>query len=348
MAVCLVLAVALTVHPVVVRVAVACTSNAGHQSNFSGGIVKGAVTCPTGGGSSNNQPRTPKASSDGGNSGGTGTSGGVARRPVSTGPSIKETKMKKYQAAMAEYKTAMTGYRNALNSRAGFSAYQGSMAIAGDNALSVPKEPKAPVNPCADGACDYQPPATGGGPPPAGPAAQPAAPKITPQQVWVTVKASLPLDAATPKVGPDYSVHHVRSEVTGKPLDSVVGYPLWFWAEGGDLAAKSSTKKVAGMSVKLSMKPGKVVINTGDGHSFTCSNVGTKWTPQVEAGAKSPTCGYAYQETGTYNVSMTTQWTVHYEIDDGETKPLTGDETMSGTRERILRIGELQVVNVDG
>lgn len=191
------------------------------------------------------------------------------------------------------------------------------------------------------------PPPVSGAPVP-NTAAPPVAPKVTPQEVWVKVKTSLGLDAATPQVGPDFSVHHTRSEVTGKPLDSVVGYPLWFWADGGDLAAKSSTKKSAGMKVSLSMKPGKVTIDPGDGHKFTCSNLGTTWMPSVTPGSKSPTCGYAYQKTGTYTVSMTTQWTVHYVVDDGEGEPLAGDETLSGTRSRTLRIGELQVVNVDG
>ena len=172
----------------------------------------------------------------------------------------------------------------------------------------------------------------------------PAKPKMSPQQAWSQVKASLHLEGAEPRVGPDYSVHHTRSEVTGKPLDSVVGYPLWFWAEGGDLSSKSSKKSLGGMKVSFTMTPGSVTIDAGDGHSFTCSNLGTKWTPQVEAGAQSPTCGHTYSETGTYTVSMTTHWTVHYVVDDGHGDPLVGDESFSGTKTRKMRIGELQVV----
>lgn len=254
--------------------------------------------------------------------------------------------MQQFAADVVAYKRLKAAWVEARNSYNGYMPSQmASLGITGAEAFKMPEPPKPPKNPCADGACDFQAPAVpaGGGPV----AGQPVAPKITPEQVWVSVKASLPLDAATPRVGPDYSVHHLRSEVTGKPLDSVVGYPLWFWAEGGDLAAKSSTRKLAGMSVILSMKPGRVVIDAGDGHKFTCANVGTKWTPQVKPGTKSPTCGYTYQRKGTYTVSMTTQWTVHYEIDDGETEPLVGDEVMSGTRSRTMRIGELQVVTVD-
>ncbi|SDS65295.1 hypothetical protein [Microlunatus soli] len=184
-------------------------------------------------------------------------------------------------------------------------------------------------------------------PAPVGGAAPAPPPKITKEDVWLKAKATLSTKPATPRVGPDYSVHHLRSEVTGQPLDSVVGYPLWFWAEGGDLSAKVAKQKLAGMTVSLSMKPGKVTINPGDGNTFTCANNGTEWTPQVEAGAASPTCGYKYQKTGTYRVSMTTQWTVHYVIDNGEGEPLVGDETLHGTRTRQLRIGELQVVTVD-
>ena len=169
-------------------------------------------------------------------------------------------------------------------------------------------------------------------------------PALTAQEAYLQVKASLSFDAASPGVGPDHSVNHLRSEVTGKPLDSVVGYPLWFWAVGGDQQPKQVTRSVGGMKVALSLRPTGLTVDPGDGASFSCPSMGTPWRRGTEVGAKSPTCGHVYQKVGTYRVSMTTHWSVHYEVDDGSGPVLSGDETVSGVRSRLLRIGELQVV----
>ncbi|QDP95125.1 hypothetical protein FOE78_03620 [Microlunatus elymi] len=172
-------------------------------------------------------------------------------------------------------------------------------------------------------------------------------PKLTAEQAYQQVKASLSFDAPAPGVGPDHSNNHLRSEVTGKPLDSVVGYPLWFWAVGGDQKAKQVSKSLAGMKVALSLRPAGLTVDAGDGTRFTCSSMGTPWRRGMKPATPSPTCGHIYQKVGTYRVSMTTRWSVHYEVDDGSGTALSGDEVVSGTRSRLLRIGELQVV-VDG
>ncbi|QDP96980.1 hypothetical protein FOE78_14560 [Microlunatus elymi] len=174
-----------------------------------------------------------------------------------------------------------------------------------------------------------------------------AKPRLTPQQVYQQVKASLTFDAPAPGVGPDHSVHHVRSEVTGLPLDSAVGYPLWFWAVGGDQQAKRVTKTAAGMTVSLSLRPTGLSIDPGDGKPFACSSMGTPWHRGMKPATPSPTCGHVYEKTGNYRVSMTTRWSIHYRVDDGKNPVLQGDEAVTGTRTRMLRIGELQVV-VDG
>ncbi|HEY9293945.1 MAG TPA: hypothetical protein VIP98_21905, partial [Microlunatus sp.] len=94
-------------------------------------------------------------------------------------------------------------------------------------------------------------------------------------------------------------MNHLTSEVTGKPLDSVVGFPLWFWAIGGDQEPKQVSKSVGGMKVALSLRPTGLTVSPGDGKSFSCTSMGTPWRRGTDAGAKSPTCGHVYQKTGT-------------------------------------------------
>ena len=168
--------------------------------------------------------------------------------------------------------------------------------------------------------------------------------RVSPVQAYRQVRARLSFTAASPQVGPDHRVNRLRSSLDGRPLDSVVGFPLWFWAQGGDLRTRTVQQRLDGLSVRLVLHPVGLQVATGDGTVLSCAGGGTRWRAGTLAGAVSPTCGHAYQRVGTYRVEMTTRWRIDYRVDDGTGTVLQGSEQVSGTRSRQLRIGELQIL----
>ncbi len=82
----------------------------------------------------------------------------------------------------------------------------------------------------------------------------------------------------------------------------------------------------------------------GDGTRVTCTGPGTPYDAKgPRAGKTSPDCGYngGYAKAGTYQVSATTYWTVHWTTGRGASGDIA-QSRVSGTVP--VQINELQVV----
>jgi len=164
-------------------------------------------------------------------------------------------------------------------------------------------------------------------------------PTITPEEAARSVIARLNFTAAAPGIGPDHDDNHLADDRTGAPFDAPVGYPLWLYADGGTIVARTVTESAGGMLVRISIKVDSITWSMGDGHSETCG-IGTKWRKgAVEPATPSPTCGYTYEKTGRYTVTATTHWTINWAA-GGQ----TGTIPFAIDRDRAYRVGELQTV----
>ncbi|MFJ6196701.1 hypothetical protein [Micromonospora sp. NPDC092111] len=139
---------------------------------------------------------------------------------------------------------------------------------------------------------------------------------------------------------PRASVAPRRSQGPG-----LVGLPVWMWASPGPayfgpLHARASDR---GLTVRITAKVNRIVWTMGDGKKITCRGAGTPYEVNgPHAGKPSPDCGYktGYPRAGTYRVSATTFWNVHW-TGGGRSGDIAQTRT-SGTVE--IQIKELQVV----
>ncbi|GAA1431049.1 hypothetical protein GCM10009616_17210 [Microlunatus lacustris] len=165
-------------------------------------------------------------------------------------------------------------------------------------------------------------------------AAEPAAPAITPEQAAYIASARLRLTAPEPVIGPPPEINEWGL--------AAVGYPLWLSAEG-DLDPAPVSDVVFDLSVSLDARLVEVVFDMGDGNRVRCSDLGTRWTRSVEPGAKSPTCGYAYQEPslpeGSYTVTANAVWAIDWSING-----TTGSIPFFQAASTEIPVGELQVL----
>ncbi|HJV14985.1 MAG TPA: Tat pathway signal sequence, partial [Propionibacteriaceae bacterium] len=120
------------------------------------------------------------------------------------------------------------------------------------------------------------------------------------------------------------------------------GYPLWLWADGPSRVGPIADS-VAGLSVSLDAKVSSLTFRMGDGHSITCAGSGHEWTPAVQPGAKSPSCGYSYTKPslpdGSYTVSAVANWAVTW-TSNGQ----SGVINVPAVDTTELPVGELQVL----
>ncbi|MFJ8579016.1 hypothetical protein [Micromonospora sp. NPDC093277] len=125
----------------------------------------------------------------------------------------------------------------------------------------------------------------------------------------------------------------------------LVGLPVWMWASTGrsyfgPLQASASDR---GLTVRITARVTRVVWTMGDGTEITCTGPGTAYDAKGRwAGQTSPDCGYdrGYARAGTYQVSATTYWTVHWR--GGGHSGDIAQSRASGTVP--VQINELQVV----
>ncbi|SBT53794.1 hypothetical protein [Micromonospora narathiwatensis] len=125
----------------------------------------------------------------------------------------------------------------------------------------------------------------------------------------------------------------------------LVGLPVWMWASTGTsyfgpLRASASDR---GLTVRITARVTRIVWTMGDGTKVTCTRPGTPYAANgPRAGRTSPDCGYdrGYARAGTYQVSATTFWTVHW-TGGGQ----SGDIAQSRASGTVpVQINELQVV----
>lgn len=159
-------------------------------------------------------------------------------------------------------------------------------------------------------------------------------PQITPAEAAAVAVARFRFPATPAAVGPPPSVNEWKMVA--------VGYPLWLWADGPTRVGPV-TDEVEGLSVALDAKITRTQFAMGDGHTVACTGAGKPWARWVQPGAKSPSCGYIYQQPslprGKYTVTATTTWTVTWRVQDQR-----GVLTVNRSSATQLPVGELQAV----
>ncbi|GAE74338.1 ATP/GTP-binding protein [Cutibacterium acnes JCM 18916] len=81
-------------------------------------------------------------------------------------------------------------------------------------------------------------------------------------------------------------------------------------------ATKRESLTFMGQAVSLTARRNGLSFNMGDGHTVHCAAT-TPWSPSVEPGSPSPTCGYTYQQAapaGGYKVTAITSWDVTWSV----------------------------------
>ena len=143
----------------------------------------------------------------------------------------------------------------------------------------------------------------------------------------------LQLPTPTPQFGPDPSVNEWNM--------LAVGFPVWLWTEGPTTVTASES--AFGHTFTLRATYRSTTFTMGDGHAKQCTKT-TPYRSSVTPGAKSPTCGYTYQQAapkGAYTVTATTHWDVAWSV-AGYSGTLPGTHSAS----RDLPIGELHAIRV--
>ena len=180
-----------------------------------------------------------------------------------------------------------------------------------DNSRNDPK-------PCGDLGCTY-----------ASATLDPAAAEQYVRQLIVELQLPTP----TPQFGPDPSVNEWNM--------LAVGFPIWLWTEGPTTVTASES--AFGHTFTLRATYHSTTFTMGDGHTKHCTKT-TPYRRSVTPGAKSPTCGYTYQQAapkGSYTVTATTHWDVAWSV-AGYSGTLPGTHSAS----RDLPIGELHAIRV--
>ena len=161
-----------------------------------------------------------------------------------------------------------------------------------------------------------------------------ARPALPPRTLAYMAVADLRLAAPTPSIGPAPDRNRWKM--------AAVGYPLWLAADG-DLNPATVSDSVLDVSVSLDPRLVKVVFDMGDGERVTCTDLSRRWTPAVEPGAESPTCGHTYTEPslpkGDYTVTATSVWAIDWTVNGA-----TGTLPFNNSATAQLPVGELQVL----
>ena len=161
-----------------------------------------------------------------------------------------------------------------------------------------------------------------------------ARPTLPPRTLAYMALADLRLTAPTPTIEPSPDRNRWKM--------AAVGYPLWLAADG-DLDPPTVSDSVLDVSVSLNPRLVKVVFDMGDGERVTCTDLSRRWTPAVEPGAKSPTCGHTYTKPslpeGDYPVTATSIWAIDWTVNGA-----TGTLPFSNSATTQLPVGELQVL----
>jgi hypothetical protein len=117
----------------------------------------------------------------------------------------------------------------------------------------------------------------------------------------------------------------------------IVGVPTWLWVENPGRETWGPAR-ISAAGVSLTARVESVTWSMGNGDEVRCANKGTPW--RLGRGADpSPTCGYTYEEQGTYEVTATAHWVARW---SGYGR--SGSIPLSLSQERTLDVGEIQVI----
>jgi len=116
-----------------------------------------------------------------------------------------------------------------------------------------------------------------------------------------------------------------------------VGVPTWLWVDDPSRVTWGPATIRAG-GVSLTARAESVTWSMGTGDQVRCANKGTVWAKGMGAGP-SPTCGYTYQQQGSYRVTATAHWVARW---SGYGR--SGEMPLNVSQERTLEVGEIQVI----
>lgn len=125
----------------------------------------------------------------------------------------------------------------------------------------------------------------------------------------------------------------------------LVRMPVWFWTTTPWAAQSFTADAGGGVTVTAVATIGSITWDTGDGHSFTCYNSGTKYKSSYGI-AQSPNCGfsgYAQPSDPTYTISATANWLVSWTSTIGIDSP--GTTPMPETSQVTVTIDQAQTLN---
>ncbi|MEU8223522.1 hypothetical protein [Kribbella sp. NPDC048915] len=137
----------------------------------------------------------------------------------------------------------------------------------------------------------------------------------------------------------------------------IVNVPIWMWVtDPGPTTTGPQTKTatLGGVSITATGTVDRIEWSMGTGKTVTCKGSGTPFTRAMATGRSlkdmpsSPTCGFRYPKSsrcaksGTYTVSATAYWTVHWTGGGME-----GDIPLDFTRSVPLQVTDLRPVLVD-
>lgn len=161
----------------------------------------------------------------------------------------------------------------------------------------------------------------------------------TPEERLRQVVASLPLPDGELRVNPP------------DPDMQLVTVPIWVWLEspdgGVDPAAyvkRSKTLTLNGYTLTFSVEP-TLSIDTGADPAVAstseCTAPGIAWTQTAE---RSQACTVTYHRAGTYQLTATVSWTVHWQVNGEPRDPVQGP---TRTDSVTLQVREAQTVVTD-
>jgi len=240
---------------------------------------------------------------------------GPQRPEVGKGKAPTAAEVKAYEEALRRYAAALAVCRNELTLYGAAGGFTAADCVR--QAGPVPRPPAAKADPD-----------------PEDPAPAPPDPAVLAQIAVTRLRIPDPMI----KIGPPPEINQWKR--------AFVGYPLWLWnAEANQL---SQSVSLDGVTLTLTARRVATRFDMGEpGAAPVFCRTGTAWTPAVEPGAASPTCGYRYTQAsmtaaspgGTYTVTATDRWEVTWTA-----LGQTGVIPLQATAQSQLPVGELQTV----
>ncbi len=158
-------------------------------------------------------------------------------------------------------------------------------------------------------------------------------------QMWVWMDPGVNAESIARTLLARLQLEPVKIGWTPKRVGAMgfVGVPTWLWVEDpGRVTWGPATISAAGVTLTASVE--SMTWAMGNGDEVRCASKGTEWQRGMGA-VRSPTCGYIYQEQGTYEVSATSHWVARW---SGYGR--SGAIPLNLSQERTLEVGEIQVI----